>query len=65
MTIRSRVLAHLREVPTIGLRDLGKAVGVGRTAAHRAVRQLAEAGELTVVRVGTGPDEPSTYDVAP
>ena len=57
------VIAHLTDSPTVGLRELGKAVGVGRTAAHRSVRRLVAAGALTVVRLGTCADEPSTYDV--
>lgn len=57
------VLEHLEGTPTIGLRDLAKAIGVSRTTAHKSVRRLVSAGRLNIVRVGTCAEEPSTYTV--
>jgi DNA-binding Lrp family transcriptional regulator len=55
------VLAHLAHTPTVGLRELGRVLGVSRNAAHKAVRRLVVDERLTVVRLGTCAEEPSTY----
>lgn len=63
MTTTTLVLDHLRTTPTIGLRELGRAVGRGRTATHRAVRKLVADGAIVVTQVGTCADQPSSYRV--
>lgn len=66
----TRVLMHLVEhviddsgLARTSLRDIGDALGIRFTTAQRAMNRLVAAGQVSVVRRGTGRSYPTTYRV--
>ncbi|MEA2160358.1 MAG: hypothetical protein QOD66_2738 [Solirubrobacteraceae bacterium] len=52
LTNHARVLLCIARDPAVRLRDIGDAVGITERAAHRIVRELADAGYISRERVG-------------
>ncbi len=55
------VAAYLVNNPTVSVRELANACGIGKSTAARAVARLRADGEFERTQRGTGWGRPSTY----
>lgn len=56
-----RVHAYLQGQPVASIREIARALGVGRSTAARAVKRLTLDGRLSRERLGTGRGYPTRY----